>query len=167
MKKKSLLLGFSLATTLVASAANGQDSGGEAPLLVWLPPVLFIVLFFYFMNWLKKDNFKLSDALSKDEPDYFEASEAKPDPSDPTKTITITTRTPNYPKSASRVIAFLSGLTSIVIGICLITFYAYAFVYAKPMPDIEAIWKIIASLGIGVVPYVSKIAKGGPDKPGA
>jgi hypothetical protein len=40
----------------------------EEWILVLLPTILFLLFFYYFMGWLKKDKFKISDALSACEP---------------------------------------------------------------------------------------------------
>lgn len=134
----------------------------EEWLIIMLPAILFLLLFFYFMSWLKKENFKLSDALSADESvSKSISSETKQDPTDSLKPITTITEIPNYARSSSRVIAFLTGITAIVIAISIVTIYNYAQVSKHTdLIDLDGIWKIIAGLGIGVVPYVAKTIKG-------
>ena len=135
-------------------------SFGEG-VIIALPEILFLLLFFYFMNWLKKDNYKLADALSADSTDsFFKTTDTKQDSSDPTKTITTINETPNYARSSSRVIAFLTGVTALVISLTIMTLYTYSYITGKEKMDLDGLWKIIAGLGIGVVPYVSKTIKG-------
>lgn len=134
-------------------------------LLVILPAVLFLCLAFYFLRWLKRENFKLGDALGSDVPTSFSPGITTitdtTNPGDPPKEIP--TEVPNYPKSSSRLIAFLTAISAIVIALSLITYYAYGYITQKGgMTNLDELWKIIAGLGIGVVPYIAKTIKGEP-----
>lgn len=134
-------------------------------LLVILPAVLFLCLAFYFLRWLKRENFKLGDALGSDVPTSFSPGVTTiadaANPGGPPKEIP--TEVPNYPKSSSRLIAFLTAISAIVIALSLITYYAYGYITQKGgMTNLDELWKIIAGLGIGVVPYIAKTIKGEP-----
>ncbi|MCC6370543.1 MAG: hypothetical protein IT236_05995 [Bacteroidia bacterium] len=138
------------------------EPGYMGYLLILLPVLLFLYLSLYFMRWLKFEKFKLSDALANDSPnsEFSITITTTPDPKDLTKQIVTETKEPNYSKSTSRLIAFLTAISSIVIALCLITFYAYGYVTKSgQMAGLDELWKIIAGLGIGVVPYVTKVIK--------
>lgn len=131
-------------------------------LLVVLPAALFLCLAFYFLRWLKREKFKLGDALGSDVPASFVTNRTTTtDAANPGLTAVVETTEPNYPKSASRLIAFLTAISAIVIALSLITYYAYGYMtQIGDMKNLDELWKIIAGLGIGVVPYVAKTIKG-------
>jgi hypothetical protein len=58
------------------------------------------------------------------------------------------------PQSASRAIAFITGLVALSIGTCLTTFYIYSY-FADPTNklDLSNLSNVIWGLGIGVIPY--------------
>jgi hypothetical protein len=130
-------------------------------LIVWMPVLFFMYLFYFFMTRLRKEGFKLADALSSCVPiEVVDVTSALsgiitvPPPAVPAN--------PHAPKemillrSSSRLIAFMSGLTAIVISITLMTFYFYnvlAGVNTSETSYLDSVWKIIAGLGIGVLPY--------------
>jgi len=133
-------------------------------LLVVLPAALFLCLAFYFLRWLKREKFRLSDALSADVPTSFSPSKTtiKDVANSGSETIKET-QEPNYPNSSSRLIAFLTSISAIVIALSLITYYAYGYITkAGNMTNLDGLWKIVAGLGIGVVPYIAKTIKGEP-----
>jgi hypothetical protein len=113
-------------------------------LIVWMPVLLFLLLFVYFMIRLRQEKFKLSEALSSCEPREVSTS------NDPTvKEVKLI-------PSSSRLIAFMSGLEAIVISTTLMTFYYYDIIAKVGDPQssyLDSAWKVIAGLGIGVIPY--------------
>jgi hypothetical protein len=131
-------------------------------LLVVLPAALFLCLAFYFLRWLKREKFKLGDALGSDVPDSFITNRTTTtDAANPALTTVVETTEPNYSKSSSRLIAFLTAISAIVIALSLITYYAYGYITQNgDMQNLDELWKIIAGLGIGVVPYIAKTIKG-------
>lgn len=104
---------------------------------------MFLGLFAYIARRLRIEGFKFFDALSTCDP-----VKAK-DPNDPNK------ETFEYRNSSSRLIAFMSGLAAIVISITLMSFYFYDILIGTTVGKeyFDGIWKIIAGLGIGVLPY--------------
>lgn len=122
--------------------------------LVFLPTIFFLVLFYYFMTWLKRDGFKLADALSSCEPLTL-SQQTKDDDGK----LTNTTSSQVLPRSASRIIAFLTGITAMVIGLCLITYYIFITLADCPSLNLDDLWKVIASLGIGIIPYGANMWK--------
>ncbi|MFD0999973.1 hypothetical protein ACFQ21_11690 [Ohtaekwangia kribbensis] len=121
-------------------------------LLILLPVILFILLLWYFLRWLKKDNYKIADALSVDMSDE-QVEQLQ-------RTSLATGEAPQQPvlkRSSSRLIAFFSGLSAVIIAICITSYYMYFAIKGLAVPKFEELWPILASLGIGVVPYATKI----------
>lgn len=121
-------------------------------LLILLPVILFILLLWYFLRWLKKDNYKIADALSVDMSD---------EQVDQLQRASLASGTeaqqPVLKRSSSRLIAFFSGLSAVIIAICITSYYMYFAIKGLPIPKFEELWPILASLGIGVVPYATKV----------
>jgi hypothetical protein len=125
---------------------------------VLLPVFLFVALLFYFLKWLKRDGYKMADALSVDMSDeqVEELQRAARQP------IAAGTETPPAPqpvlkRSSSRFIAFLSGLSAVIMGLCIVSYYMYFAILGLPIPKFEELWPILGALGIGVVPYATKV----------
>ncbi len=70
---------------------------------------------------------------------------------------------PPSPKhSTSRLILFLSGITSLILGVCITTFYFYMNIYCiscNTGMDLTDFTNVLLALGIGVVPYAVNQAK--------
>lgn len=66
-------------------------------------------------------------------------------------------------KSASRLILFLSGVTSLILGVCITSYYFYMTIYCIDCTsnlDLMDFTNVILALGIGVVPYaVNQVKK--------
>ena len=66
-------------------------------------------------------------------------------------------------KSASRLILFLSGVTSLILGVCITSYYFYMTIYCIDCSsnlDLADFTNVILALGIGVVPYaVNQVKK--------
>lgn len=135
-------------------------------LLIILPAGLFLIFAFYFMKWLKREKFKLGDALASDKPEAYATSRVTTmSEAQPGVSATTETNEPVYSKSSSRLIAFLTSIAAIVIAISLITYYAYGYItHSGDMNNLDELWKIIAGLGIGIVPYVTKAIKSTPSQ---
>lgn len=110
--------------------------------IVFLPSAFFLLMFYYFMSWLKKDNYRLADALSSCDP--VEISD--PEKSDGSKIDVL-------PRSSSRMIAFLTGLAAIVVALGVLTVQFYGFLTENKSFETDGMWKLLLSLGIGVIPY--------------
>ncbi len=93
--------------------------------LVLMPVILFLFFFLIFLFWLRKENYKLSDALSSKSPEVLKTTHSRPDPVDPAKTITEIKEDIYYPRSTSKLIAFFTGLAGIVVVICGLSFHIY------------------------------------------
>lgn len=57
-------------------------------------------------------------------------------------------------QSTSRFIALLTGLTAIFVSTTLVMYYGYMMVaQCNNALDLDGLWKILAGLGIGIIPY--------------
>jgi hypothetical protein len=131
-------------------------------ILVYLPVILFVILLFYFMGWLKKDGFKLAEALSIDPTDQQALDVQTASLNQAPPAMAAGNPAPSLPpqpvvkRSSSRLAAFLSALTAVIISICITAYYAYFTIIKGTAPDFQSLWPILASLGIGVIPYATK-----------
>jgi hypothetical protein len=142
------------ATNIICETCNPDKVKKEQWILVLLPTILFLLLFFYFMGWLKKDKFKIADALSSCEPLTL-TEQTK----DAAGAVTTTTDTQIIPRSSSRLIAFLAGLTAMIIGLSITTYYIFITLADCSKPNLDDMWKVITSLGIGIIPYGANMWK--------
>ncbi len=153
----------------LASVSEKIKNGDSKPiklgflqwLIVWMPVLLFLFLFLFFLTRLRKEGFLLADALSSCVP--IEVANIGPAVNG-IITISAPADSANPPlpndmmllRSSSRLIAFMSGLTAIVISITLMTFYFYDVLSGTNTSQttyLDSVWKIIVGLGIGVLPY--------------
>lgn len=157
--------GSSTTATSLPSLSVNDDLGLGQWLLVYMPMIVFFGLFFYFMSWLKKDGYQLSNALSECDPVDLKnvQTTAKTDPQQPTLAPTVTTTTTTeevLPRSSSRLIAFLTGVSAVGIAVVIVSIQIYtALSGRKGYFDVDGLWKIIASLGIGIIPYGANMIK--------
>jgi hypothetical protein len=143
MKTKKLFLTVALLSPLCCLAED-SSKGKPVPMeiIIALLPAFFflLLLIFILINLIGCGGF--SSLLSEKDPSV------KPVPADNAGTTTTA------PKSASRLIAFLTGVVALTIGICMCTFYMYCY-FNTPgnMPDLSKLSTVILGLGIGVIPY--------------
>ncbi len=143
--------------------------------LVALPIVFFTALLFLVLSTINSDTankFSLKDALS--ESGYSRIT--KPNPKYNSENIkhlldlqALNTAVPlaasalfptsvdetdtKYRSSISRLIALITSILSLVIGLCLTSFFMYSYLKTGCIPDISKLSGVLISLGIGVVPY--------------
>jgi len=125
-------------------------------LLILSPIVLFFLVITYLALRLRSEGFKLADALDETDPKI----KTIPNPEYNATTAVIgtvpttinITDSPN--RSTSRLIAFLSGLTAILIAISSTSYFFYMYFRTGKEPDISKLYDILLALGIGVTPYV-------------
>lgn len=122
---------------------------------VLMPVVLFAFMLLMIFFWLRRDNFKFSELFSsKFQESVIKVTTTKADSSDASKTITEVREEPIFKRSSSRFIALLTIFTILIIVICLVCYYIYFTISDyQPMPNISGLWKIIATLLIGIIPY--------------
>ena len=139
--------------------------------LVYAPFALLLLFTIIFIFWINKSNFTLEDALSitPSAKQYEAAAKAnvalaqnaaannQPAPAVPA------VPDPQPQRSTSRLLAFITGVTAILIAICLVSYYAYAiFAGCGNEPQLNALWKILMGLGIGIIPYGINVWNGNP-----
>ncbi len=111
-------------------------------IIVLLPVFIFVLTMLVIKKRLKEQSVGLADLLSEPD-DNKDAASGK--------------------KSASRLILFLSGVTSLILGVCITTYYFYMTIYCIDCSsnlDLSDFTNVILALGIGVVPYaVNQVKK--------
>lgn len=116
-------------------------------IIVLLPVFIFVLTMLVIKKRLKEQSVGLADLLS--EPDDNKGGKNKDAASGK--------------KSASRLILFLSGVTSLILGVCITTYYFYMTIYCIDCSsnlDLSDFTNVILALGIGVVPYaVNQVKK--------
>ena len=127
--------------------------------IVILPVAIFLIALLIVRKSLK-GKVSLGDVLSETETTTSEHSETD-------KSGKIVSSTETKPeikkKSASRLILFLSGITSLILAVCFTSYYFYISIYCincKMDMDLGEFSNILLVLGIGVVPYaVNQVKK--------
>jgi hypothetical protein len=146
-------------------------------LYVLMPVILSIGAAFYFIGWLKREGYKISSALSDDVPEerledaqevqmdmarartnMMAANAADPSHAQPVPPLPPAEQ-PNIPmnRSSSRLIAFLSSMSASVLAICIFSYYMYFAIKGMKVPEFEELWPILTALGLGIVPYATKV----------
>jgi hypothetical protein len=131
----------------------------QEKLLVTSPLTISVLFMLYFIARLKKEDYKLSDALAGD-PVETHVLNPRYDPLN----IPITLAPPTiditqFPKSSSRLIAFFSGVAAIIIAVTCVSYFFYVNYSTGDIPDFDKMFTVILSLGIGITPYAfNKVA---------
>ena len=120
--------------------------------IILLPVFIFLITMLVVKNRLRDQKVNLADLLAEtDVPIPSQNNEEGSPTEQPTK------------RSASRLILFLSGITSLILGVCITTYYFYMTIYCIDCSsnlDLTDFTNVILALGIGVVPYsVNQVKK--------
>lgn len=139
----------------VNKSVSAQASVGQYSLntfqkcIVLMPLVLGVLLIMLILGNLRKANYKLSDALSE--------SQSIPTTNTTTgqdgTSSTTTTNNLTQVKSSSRLVMFISSMVTVIIAICLVSFYIYQVFATGNTPNLGSVTTMLLSLGVGVVPY--------------
>jgi hypothetical protein len=137
-------------------------------IIAFAPIGLFILTTLLIFLKLKKEGYKIGDALKEnetiavtttppqDQTAITNAIAAGNPPPAPAAPVTENIQ----PKSSSRLLAFISGLVSIGLASVFCSFWVYRFFQTGASPDLSHITNVLLSLGLGVVPYAfNKISK--------
>jgi hypothetical protein len=127
---------------------------GWQRLIVFSPFIFSIIVGGYCAYRLRREDFRLSEALAESNP-MFKKNVPNPNfnadnPGDEPPTIEQIDL-PN--KSTSRIIAFFSGMAAIVISLAATSYFFYMFLKTGKAPEIDKLFDILLGLGIGVIPY--------------
>jgi len=136
-------------------------NGGQC-LLVFLPCILFGVVLLFLLLLMRQGKLKLHDFLTapvtvkSPNPVTQQRLADGKEVSDPNATITET----KLLASSSRLAMVLAGLVAITVSVCASCYYFYIYLKTGKAPDLDGLFNILLSLGIGVVPYgVNKISE--------
>ncbi len=95
-----------------------------------------------------------ANAIRANAPAYAAANIAPPEiPAPPVNQDTNTKPDTSKEQSTSRLIAFISGLTSVAIAVCIATFYFYKSFLGEANVSVGNLANILYGLGLGVIPY--------------
>lgn len=149
-----------VAETAVDGAGCPDVEGIGAGALVWMPVILFLIVLIIVLWTTRRGGYRISQAFYENDPE--EITVPAPTPTDPNatlkKTVLDANGRPVYQPSTSRLIAFLSALTTLIIVICFISYYAYCMIRCKELPAFEDLFNVVLALGLGIVPYgVNKV----------
>ncbi|HWY37061.1 MAG TPA: hypothetical protein VNY73_00785 [Bacteroidia bacterium] len=129
----------------------GRHISWKQALVIGMPVALFLIALFLIAIKLKNEGYQLKNAL-EDEPNIIDVPNPKYDPANPTA-APATIKERESTQSTSRLIAFLSGMCSIIIAISTVTYYFYIYFRTGQEPNIDKLYDILLALGIGVTPY--------------
>jgi hypothetical protein len=127
-------------------------------IISFAPIALFLITTSIIFLKLKKEDYKIGDALKENETITITSPSEIP-PVDPAATTAPNTET-IQPKSASRLLAFISGMVSVGLASTFCSFWAYNYFQTRESVNLSDITNVLLSLGLGVVPYAfNKISK--------
>lgn len=136
-----------------------------AIIIVLLPIAIFLFAMLIILSRLRHQNIPLADLLR--ETDVVlknaddRAQQAKTPKSSGEENSTNDTE-PVVKHSSSRLILFISGITSVVLAVCFSSFYFYICIYNPGYAEtmkFSAFTQTLLALGIGVVPYAANQLK--------
>lgn len=147
---------------LKESAALSKPPGTGQQVISYLPVAMFLLILLGTLLKLKKDKVKLSDFLvDKDALVTLKQETAKVAAAtgngDAAKAAIEAN--PEKEQSCSRLVAFISGITTLALGACVTTFYFYCYFSGNANPSLSNLSTVLYGLGLGVIPYgFNKIA---------
>ena len=126
----------------------------QQKVIIMLPVALFFMCLFITFLFAKKYDFNFRKSFYSEEAQMITI---QTDPvNNPKDTVTITlliNGIPLYKPSVSRIIAFISSLSTLAVIVCFISYYGYCMLKHQPLPVFENLFEIIVGLGLGIVPY--------------
>jgi flagellar basal body-associated protein FliL len=124
-------------------------------IIVIAPLVIFLAVMWMAKRAISKEQIKLGDLLIETDtlpkPDFKKKGDAEEEPTPPI-----------VKRSASRLMLFLSGITSLVLATCITTYYFYMKIYSvgNGALDLSDFTNVLLALGVGVIPYsVNQVKK--------
>jgi len=127
-------------------------------LYVFLPIVLFLILFFIMLRRLRLSGFNFAKAMEGDTPIAIDkinpaATPGNTQPSTISVSQVDVNGDPVMPKSSSRLLAFFSGMAALTVALCLVSYYVYFGIRGTNAPSMDGLLEAVLGLGIGIVPY--------------
>lgn len=123
--------------------------------LILLPVILFFLCLFITFLFAKKSGVDFRQAFYNEAP--VEITKQTGSQTNTAETIQVTALDeqgkPIFRPSVSRIIVFLSGLTTLAVVVCFVSYNAYCMIRGIVLPDFKNLFEIIVGLGLGVVPY--------------
>lgn len=125
--------------------------------IVIAPILIFLIAMLLVRKSLQNHGVNLAELLA--EPDALQ----QPSTSDSGDDTDSATSSAPVKRSASRLILFLSGVTTLILSVCITTYYFYMKIYCidcKGGLALDEFANVILALGLGVVPYaVNQVKK--------
>lgn len=122
--------------------------------IIMLPVALFLMCLCITFLFARTYDFNFRKSFYSDDPQQITI---QTDPlNNPKDTISITLLVnglPVYRPSVSRIIAFVSSLTTLAVIVCFISYYGYCMLKHQALPVFENLFEIIFGLGLGILPY--------------
>jgi|GEM_PF-2867599 len=140
-----------------ADAKDLYDSdllGVKEWVIVFMPVVLFLILTFVITRSLRGENFLSNALVEKSHSTGTEAAQSESGDDG---------ENPSSPKSTSRFVLMLSGVSAVLIAVSMVTYHFYAHQAfsgtGDPDVDFTNLMSVLLTLGIGVAPYtIRKLA---------
>ncbi len=133
----------------------------QQKLLIMLPVALFFLCLFITFLFAKKYHFNFRKSFNSEDAEQITIqSNPKVNPNETIKITFLENGKPVYKPSVSRIIAFLSSLTTLAVIVSFISYYAYCMLKGIDLPDFKNLFEVIVGLGLGIIPYgFNKVTK--------
>ncbi|HVS94202.1 MAG TPA: hypothetical protein VHE59_19330 [Mucilaginibacter sp.] len=157
------------ATGTNPSPANTPEPYAGQVWISFMPVIFFAIILVFTIFKLRRDDVKLADLLTEkngdasnntqqqvqqQQPQVQQAQQPQQQGQQVQQPQSDQSQSNSPQRSTSRLIALLSGITTLAIGASLCTFYMYEkFVNVNSSIDFSALTTVLVTLGIGVVPY--------------
>lgn len=129
-------------------------------LISFCPLLLFFFIFSFVFTRLKKEGYKISDALKENDTIPVSVPNPLALNAQAGENVAPFVEENTQPKSASRLIAFITGLVTLGIASSFSTFWLFTYLKCGSAPDLTSLTNVVLSLGLGIVPYAfNKISK--------
>jgi hypothetical protein len=171
-----------LAQSAVAKPVEFEAvKGGAMNIISFAPLVLFLFIIILIFYILKREGYKIGDALKENE--TLNISEDNPALEKPVAIKRAADGSPAaqvpagqpvvappptappfvektvQPKSSSRLLAFISGIITVGLASCLCSFWIYRYFQCDQSVELSELSNVLLALGLGVVPYaVNKVS---------
>lgn len=148
---KNSLKGVDRKVSALKPAAPIIEPGKCMAICISLAPfILYFLLLFIVFKSFKNNSYSIGDALKDDAEPASVITETKSGETTPTTTTIYQAKGQN---SASRLIAFLTGITTLTLVTCLTSYWIYKGFTSNDPVDFSKLTTLFVALGVGVIPY--------------